>query len=205
MRYKLLFLGLGIMCHCLTACKQYAVARLGIKEPQVETRESLKQYLLTHNFPLQDQFILKDTSGFYFMIKEASSEGPVGTLIFDKNYHLLTRDTSRCQWIYGEGITDLSKAKSFPLSDSFNGEELLKLMTPLDGTTDELSLSPGDFDFLVVNRWAKYLGRINDKIFNSYSIAKSRTDLKIVILNLNLDMQESWNLSDDQKLKMKWE
>ena len=61
-------------------------------------------------------------------------------------------------------------------------------------------VKPGDFDFIVVNTWAKFLGKYNERLFLVNETVKKRTDLKILMINLNIDMQKSWNLSEDQKI-----
>ena len=147
-----------LMGICLCSCKQYAVARLGIKEPQVETPESIRQYLLTHDFPTENQYVVKDTSSYYFMLKNLPSQGLIGTLIFDKDLHLITRDTSKCQWSFGEAVSGLSKGQNYQLSENINGSEVLGFLVPLDSTTVYPTINTGDFDFLVINRWAKFVG-----------------------------------------------
>lgn len=61
-----------------------------------------------------------------------------------------------------------------------------------------------DYDVYVVISWAKFAdhiakGSINETTLSWYKSLKENTDLKIKTILLNLDVQESWALSDEHK------
>jgi len=47
--------------------------------------------------------------------------------------------------------------------------------------------------------WAIFLDSNNETSFNWYKSLKSNKDLKIKVILINLDVQESWNLTEGQK------
>ena len=64
------------------------------------------------------------------------------------------------------------------------------------GTTD---ISSDDYDIYVLINWAIFLDSNNETSFNWYTSLKNNKELKIKVLLINLDVQETWQLTDKQK------
>ncbi len=55
------------------------------------------------------------------------------------------------------------------------------------------------YDIYILINWAIFLDSNNETSFNWYKSLKSNKDLKIKVILINLDVQESWNLTEGQK------
>lgn len=56
-----------------------------------------------------------------------------------------------------------------------------------------------EYDIYILINWAIFLDSNNEVSFNWYKSLKSNKDLKIKVILINLDVQESWNLTEGQK------
>lgn len=62
-----------------------------------------------------------------------------------------------------------------------------------------------DFDFYIIINWALLTQNNHETAFNWYNSAKNIKDKKVKVVLLNLDLNESWNITEQQKeiLKLK--
>ncbi len=89
-------------------------------------------------------------------------------------------------------LEKVSKMKSDP---SQTLENFLKEITILDGSiiTDE------NVDLYIFITWGKFLSAESETSLNWFSNLTDQENLKIKVLLLNLDIQENWNLTENQK------
>ena len=55
----------------------------------------------------------------------------------------------------------------------------------------------------VIITWAKFIGKMNERLFVVSESVKDNKNAKIRLILLNSDMQKSWNLNESQKIKFK--
>ena len=89
-------------------------------------------------------------------------------------------------------LEKVSKMKSDPNQTLTN---FLDDITILDGS----ELADETIDLYIVITWGKFLSSESETSLNWFSSLKKEENLKIKVLLLNLDIQERWNLTDDQK------
>ncbi|MCB0432639.1 MAG: hypothetical protein KDD18_06385, partial [Mangrovimonas sp.] len=89
-------------------------------------------------------------------------------------------------------LEKVSKMKSDPNQTLAN---FLNDITILDGS----ELADETIDLYIVITWGKFLSSESETSLNWFSSLKKEENLKIKVLLLNLDIQERWNLTDDQK------
>jgi hypothetical protein len=89
-------------------------------------------------------------------------------------------------------LEKVSKMKSDPNQTL---ESFLNDITILDGT----KLSEDNIDIYIIITWAKFLSSESETSLNWFSMLKKNQNLKIKVLLLNLDVQESWKLTEGQK------
>jgi hypothetical protein len=175
----------------------------GISRPKQESPESLLKFLQKKKYPAENQYQIKDSSTYTGLMKDTAFRSFLfTTVIFTGDFRRIEADTSLCQWSGGYLIEHLKTDSAYSVSDKFSFGMICSAIRPLFDSTDRFSVKPGDYDFIVVNTWARFIGRLNDRIFSAGEVVKERPDLKILVLNLNLDMQKSWNLNKDQRIKL---
>jgi hypothetical protein len=112
---------------------------------------------------------------------------------------MLAIDTTHCQWSGGYFVRRLKIDSSYTIDPSLNVRWLLsKIISTSDLTGFDASTH--DFDFIVINTWGKFLGKMNERLFATLSCVKERKDLRIKVINLNCDIQKSWNVSKDNMI-----
>ena len=58
-------------------------------------------------------------------------------------------------------------------------------------------------DFTIIVTWAKFLGDYNSRLFVLSEAVEQNKTARIRLIWLNIDMQESWKLTPEQKLAIK--
>ncbi|WP_291113737.1 hypothetical protein [Flavobacterium sp. UBA6135] len=164
-------------------------------EFKIENQNSLIEYLDKKkvDYTLDDVAILKDIKVFgdygkteRLVVPEAYFFNKEGFLIKNKKKGI------SC----GATIKDLSKI----LKSKYDSNQ--KITTWMNdfkilGKNDLLS---EDYDIYILINWAIFLDSNNEISFNWYKSLKSNKDLKIKVILINLDVQESWNLTEGQKI-----
>lgn len=79
-------------------------------------------------------------------------------------------------------------------------QDILDCIVPLDGQPGEV---PADPDFTVVVTWAKFLGRYNYRLFDLEAAVAGNSVASIRLVWLNTDMQRSWELRANQRIRVK--
>jgi hypothetical protein len=161
---------------------------------QIENDSSIVKYLVEKKVDFINNQIatLKTFNGFVrfnnegkLVIPEAYFYNSKGELINNKGKGV------NC----GSEIKELekiSKMKSYP-NNTFN--DFLK---DVDIIENEKNVE-NSFDLYIVITWGKFLNSESETSLNWFSNIRKVKEMKIKILLLNLDLQEKWNLTDDQK------
>ena len=121
---------------------------------------------------------------------------------FDRDGILLLRDTTQCQWSGYDIIKTLSKDSSYKKGTGLSLEQILDHIRPFgkNAGQDTVVKNP---DFTVIVTWAKFLGGYNYRLFNLDSSVIENRASRIRLIWLNVDMQESWHLTKQQKIVVK--
>jgi hypothetical protein len=91
-------------------------------------------------------------------------------------------------------INDIQKINSLEYDKNITINDLLKNITPVYKNSSETK------KYYVVINWAKFVGKINKQSFDWYNdLKKSSSNTIVNCILLNLDIQESWNLNEQQK------
>ena len=123
-------------------------------------------------------------------------------IFFRSDLKRMARDTTHCQWSGGAQVQNLKKDTTYTCYDELNFSDIWPYIKPLSDTVVKPVVNPGDYDFILVYTWARFLGKFNERILNVSDDIENRPDLKILLVYLNFDMQKSWNLSKDQRYKL---
>jgi hypothetical protein len=187
----------------LVGCASLVKLHYGITQPKIETPQSLTRFLRVHHYPLKNFYIFKDTFDYITMLKNpVYKKNVLNTIIVDKDFQKITIDTVHCQWSGGYFVNRLNKDTLYLQEPSLDVRKLLSMIISIPDSLTP-SLSKGDFDFIVINIWAKFIGKMNERLFATIPVAEKRKDLKIVFINLNIDIQKSWNIPKDRIFNFK--
>jgi hypothetical protein len=123
-------------------------------------------------------------------------------MIFDRAGALIERDTNRCQWSGYDVIKTLNPDSAYRIIPGLRAEQFLADLHPLDTIAGPDSLQR-QADFTIVVTWAKFLGTYNDRLFELAGAVSLNNTAHIRMIWLNVDMQEGWKLTKDQKMEIK--
>ena len=175
--------------------------RYGIKDPKIETHESLLAFTEKFNLDSTQIYIFKDTVSYFQSLRDSIFKiNTIGTLIFNKQgYFIDNRKTKSCQWSGCAFLDQYKQDSVYPTDSAYQLQSLLQKITPLS-TYQQGDIS-NDFDLTMISIWAKFIGKYNERLFCLSEVAQKHPDLKVRIIYLNVDMLKDWNLRKDQMLR----
>jgi hypothetical protein len=192
-----------VLSFLFMGCVPLVKLHYGITEPKPETSESLIKFLRKHHYPVTNFYIFKDSTGYLSMLRNpVFKKNLLTTMIIDKDFHKITIDTVHCQWSGGYFVNRLKKDTIYQLEPLLDVEKLLSMLILFPDSSIKIPVK-GEFDFLVINTWGKFIGKVNERLFATIPAAENRKDLRIIIVNLNIDLQKSWKLTKDQMIRFK--
>jgi hypothetical protein len=183
---------------CTSLVKLY----YGITDPKAESPESLTRFLKRHHYPVETFFVFRDSASYLRMVKDPHLKKYIlSTMIIDPDFKKIATDSSRCQWSGGYLIDHLKRDTVYPVETLLDIEKLFSEIVAVPDPSTKLP-ARGEFDFLVINTWAKFIGKMNERLFETIPSARKRKDLRILVINLNVDIQKSWNMTKSRIKKL---
>ena len=161
---------------------------------KIENQNSITKYLDEKKvqYTLDDIAILRDIKVFGDYGKTERLVVPEA-YFFNKDGFLLKNNNKGVGC--GASIKNLSKI----LKSKYDVNETISTRLKdykILGNNDVLT---EQYDIYILINWAIFLDSNNETSFNWYKSLKSNKDLKIKVILINLDVQESWNLTEGQK------
>ena len=161
---------------------------------KIENQNSITKYLDDKKveYTLDDIAILRDIKVFGDYGKTERLVVPEA-YFFNKDGFLLKNNNKGVGC--GASIKNLSKI----LKSKYDVNETISTRLKdykILGNNDVLT---EQYDIYILINWAIFLDSNNETSFNWYKSLKSNKDLKIKVILINLDVQESWNLTEGQK------
>ena len=188
----------------LVACMPVAKLKYGITKPKDQTPASIAKFLTKNQYPLNNQFILKDSATFVKWINDSAFRTmALRTILFKGDFQRIVEDTTKCQWSGGYFIRQLKKDSIYAVAATIPFDEFYAMLRPLFDTPSMPVVARGEYDFIVVNTWVMFIGKMNERLFATVVPARERDDLKILVINVNLDMQKDWALDEENRIKFK--
>jgi hypothetical protein len=187
----------------LESCVPIIKLSYGISRPQMESPESLIKFLQKNKYPVGNQYQMKDSSTYVEMMNDTVFHTLLfKTLLFTGDFQLIEMDTNHCQWSGGYAIEHLKKDSVYTFNDRFSIPDIYSVIRPLYDSITPVVITKGEYDFIIVNTWAKFLGKLNERLFSVDESVKLRPDLKLLVINLNMDMQGTWHLNKEQRIEL---
>ncbi len=175
----------------LFGCQAIAKKSLGLRDPRVESKESI--YKQAHKQGI-------DTSLHFYVVDSASANKIVSgnfpkIYFFNKNGDLILSDN--CFELLKTYTDSLYKTDNFkPIKNNALPDELEKIRT---FDNQKISLDLSQTDYVIVYYWATWMGKFNkNKIGWLDQKVMSDKRKNITLLKVNADMQKSWNWTKEQ-------
>jgi hypothetical protein len=186
-----------------TGCKTYMQLKYGMKQPEEETPAKLYSFLQKHHFPNENMYLFSDSAAFCRMVRNSEfRKYLLSHMIFNREGILIRHDTTKCQWAGYDIIKSLNRDSVYETSNELKMSQILDKIEPMGGASARTG-SFGDPDFTVVVTWAKFIGAYNYRLFILAEAADLNQKSRIRVIWLNVDMQQSWELTDQQKIAIR--
>lgn len=163
---------------------------------KIENKETLNSFLLENdlNVDNNDLYTIKDFTSFVYFNNTDKLQVPE-ILFFNSDGYLVKNrfNNNECSQV----INDIQKINSLEFDKNITINELLKNITPVYKNSTETK------KYYVVINWAKFVGKINKQSFDWYNdLKKSSSNTNVNCILLNLDVQENWNINEQQKKRL---
>lgn len=193
--FIILFVFLG------SGCKQLILWKYGVRNPKKETAESIRAYATKYGQDPGKVWLFRDSTAFsWFSSDSIYRKTCFGAIVFNDIGLLLNyRDSSSCQWSAAAYVNQLKRDTTYRIDESRKFPAVFSYLVPLAGRSS-LAADTSRYDYTVVFTWAKYLGKMNERLFTINDAARSNPHANIRVISLNIDMQKSWGLRKSQKL-----
>ncbi len=193
---KLLIL---IMIFSGFSCSSLIMTMAGMKTPEIETKESIYQFLIKIHQDTSDVFCL-DTNLLRHLQSQPFKPGwapgfkPVQIRVYDHTGEPVM------QWASCEG--SLNKLRTFDSVPPVNTNALDKSLTlksdmeryfDFNGNPVHIS-DDKNYDYFILVCFAKYFARLSKTSFRKvHRYISDHPELKIKLYKINVDFQKSWN------------
>jgi hypothetical protein len=201
MKYK--FLIMCLLLAGLNGCVTIVKWKYGITNPREQTPEQISSYLKKHKYPGSGQYVFADSSAYFQSFRNPLfRKNLFGYMIFNASGELLQRDTAKCQWSGFEVISALNHDSVYEKQDGMYCGDILQHLREISAgsapdTTQEVP------DFTVIVTWAKFIGTLNARLFELSDAVNKPGNARVRMIWLNIDMQECWHLTKNQKMELR--
>lgn len=187
----------------LSSCSVIVKKIAHIKNPKVESSNTIINYLNKNNIPLENNYLLKGNQDSTTIYNNLLNGFKSEILIFDKKgIKYCYQGTDKCT---GKQL----KQAYVNFQNSYKPCEkdstlLNTILTNFQPLTEDSNLKVSDYYLIIY--WNKYFGSKN-KIGEDYTwlqTMKKDSDLDISILLVNTDLQTDWGLVEGKKMKIKF-
>lgn len=185
-----------VMVILFSGCKASLKREYGIKEPKLENKTTINEFLISKKIDNSNIYIFKNLMAY----AQASNKKILNipdAIFFNKYGHFVSykKTAKDCNAKIDDFLTDLEGFSKLPSDPTQKMDELLTLVT------NGMNSNPVKNEITVFITWAVFAGKLNDeKAFNWLKLleeAKSK-GIKVSYYLLNCDIQESWNLSEEE-------
>jgi len=179
----------------LFACKTSLLKKYGIKDPQVETLESVKNALaeLSPGYPAYS-CVFRDSAALVDWCKNKNLPGR-SQFYNSAGYRIITQDSTFCSGVETDFAGKLTINQVYRIDSLTTFDKLRRNLLPLG---EKVDLDPSKYAFTCVIFWARFMGRLNESSFLiATSALKSQPARsgKVNVLFVDMDILDFWNTS----------
>lgn len=159
----------------------------------IENKESLNKYLTENKVTLEenDLFSIKSFNSFAHLNNDDKLQVPEILFFNSKGFLVKNRfNDNECSQV----INEIEKIDSLKFNKNISINDWLEHISPLNNDITE------NGNIYIIINWAKFVDKFNEQSFEWYKELKNQdSNLKVNCILLNLDIQEKWNLTEEQK------
>lgn len=174
-----------------TGCQKIVLYSKGVRNPTVQTNESVCRYLSKNRVGVYDgSFIIRDSLAFIELIKHVESFPSVSFFTPGGNL-IIINDSGFCAGVAHKYASSLNAGSSFRTDTSFHLTELNPLISSLGPPTE---LEPGNTDIILIGFWATYFGSVNKNVFGVFEAIRNNPGINCRLYLINTDFMQSWGM-----------
>ncbi len=203
MKHRKLWFSFAIFFLMFANCKNAMLKQMGVKDPQLETTNSIKTFLKEKRLGNYKLYFFKDLTSFKNFSNKYKLEVPEAYFFNKKGVLVPYKKTAKECNAYVDGfIQDLKEFDTKPVDSLITVEKLSALMIDEKG---KLLTKPQD-SIMVILSFVKYLGKVNDEhTFHWIDLLekiKKEQKLPISIVLLDADFMSSWDIKPEDLPKI---
>lgn len=184
----------------ISACSMMMKKMYGIKNPEVESKESIMKYARSVGLDTA-AIVTLDTSSFLPAFKRIQTSVPEAEIFSKSGDNLSYKNESMdCNAGLFAFIPRLRTDTVYEKKDNFSLKEQLASLRDLNGKT----ISPpgmDNADYYLFIYWTRWTGKLNkDHVKKWEELASSNKNVRIRVFEVNLDFQSWWSDSFTQKI-----
>lgn len=194
MKYALILLFL-----CCLSCTTIVKTAMGVKKPRLETKLSVKKYLVENDVYTSDVYVFRNLKAFALASEYQFLSFP-DAFFFNEKGELVhyPKTTENCNAQVGSFIDDLKGFSDWPSDQNVHMEAFTKLLDPDFNETQAAAIS-------VFITFTTYSGKLNrEKAFEWIALLEKakQNNLSVKYYLVSADYMQSWNIPES--LKKKW-
>ncbi|MEI8004627.1 MAG: hypothetical protein WCI48_00360 [Bacteroidota bacterium] len=179
----------------LFACKPAMMRKYAVKDPQIETVESVRHDLDLYS-PAYPSYlcVFRDSAGLVDWCKNKNLPGR-SQFYNSAGYRIITQDSTFCSGVETDFAGNLKISQSCRIDSLTTFGRLKKDLMPIG---EKVDLDPSKYAFTCVIFWAKFMGKFNESSFCiAASAFKSQPAQsgKVNVLFVDMDILDFWNAS----------
>ena len=179
----------------LGACKPALTRKYSLKEPCVETLESVRKELATYSPDYCSYLcVFRDSASLVDWFKNKHLPGR-SQFYNSAGYRIVTQDSTFCSGVETDFAGNLKISQTYSIDSLITIEKLTKNLLPAG---EKVSLDPSGYTFTCVIFWAKFMGKINKASFEIANSAMNSMPAKkgqVNVLFVDMDIMVFWNVS----------
>ena len=184
----------------VSGCTPVMKTLYGIKNPKIETRESILSY--SSKIKMDTALVVTlDTAMYLNTFVRIGKSVPEAELYDKRGTNITYRQKEQdCNAGLFGFLPELKKDSVYRRKDNFTLERQLASLRDLNGNKINLDTT-GAPDYYLFLYWVRWMGRLNkDHVMEWEALAKSNKNVKIKVIKVNLDFQDWWSDPYEQKV-----
>lgn len=182
---------------CLTSCKSVLRVFSGVRQPHLESFNSVSDYLKKNRIDTFDTlYTCRDSATAMALI--AHIINLPSTLLFDSTGHSVQQsDSSFCPAKVEQFMRNLSDTSSIIYGDGITQGNILQWISPVASNPGKTRNS----EYHLYVFWATYCGSLNKSAFRVLKAACDNPNIHINLYLVNVDFLDSWGMKSGPKIK----
>lgn len=176
-----------------SSCKTIMMKANRTTKPKMETEDKIIAYLKEKVIGFEDGlFICKDSLSFFEVLQMIRDLPSID--FFSPNGALLKySSTGDCAGKAETFAQMLNPKEKYEIDSSFVIKDIVEKVKMISGKS---ILNDDSVDYIIFIYWAKYLGKLNDNVFDVVNALKENNRIRIRIYFINVDFQQEWGMKE---------